>query len=473
MKNALRLLLGVAALALAGLLFLYLHKGPVERIDWTRVNTDNIQLPKGFVLGFASAAFQVEGGHQATDSWGWWETQKDAQGKPHVREPAGQGNDDWNRYAQDIDTMKEAGANSYRFSLSWSKIEPQPGQFDEAALAHYDQVIDTLLAKGMAPMITLHHFHEPKWFFDKGAFDDEKNIPDFLRYVDLVFKRYGNRVALWGTFNEPNVGSYGKHMEMTYPHTQPSPDINRLGNMLKNILKAHDQAYALIKRSPQGDKAKVGLVLNYTQMDPLAWYDPADQLIAHYADKLFQGAVLDYFKTGTFDFRAMVVGADVSYSQPRRAPSLDFIGLNYYSHNVFDFQYSNLDVDKASLPLIAPGEKPTQLQYGFYPEGLYDAITRYADLKLPIYITENGIGLADQDEAYREQHMRSSFYNVAKALKNGYDVRAYYYWSLNDNFEWEFGYSKNFGLYKVDRRTLERKPKPAAAYFKRVAQTIP
>lgn len=460
------LVLGLYASAI-----LLIHR-PIDKWNWQTIDLESIpEVPSDFIWGVASAAFQVEGHHNESDSWGWWESQVDSQGKARVYEPAGVGNDEWNLYPVDIKNMLDLGVSSYRFSLSWSKIMPKEDEFSESALAHYDQLIDALLEAGIKPMITLHHFSHPMWFERKGGFDKEENIEHFVRFSTAVFKRYANRVKFFITFNEPVVYGYGRHIDGNHPNPYTSPSFQRLGLMLKHTLMAHDRVYDAIKALPMGEHAQVGLTKSMMQMDPYSIYDLGDQIIAHFAQKLFAGAYVNYFSKGVFDFQAFPVGADVVYKNPHpQAVKLDFIGLNYYSHNAFDLQYANFDLEQAAKPLYYPDEIPTDLDYGYYPEGLYRAIRDISVIKKPIYITENGIGLTEKREKLRQQHLKTALYDVSKAIKDGYDVKAYYYWSLNDNFEWDYGYTKAFGLYRVLRDTPERKrvPKGTALLYKKL-----
>ncbi|PIE74502.1 MAG: hypothetical protein CSA18_04745 [Deltaproteobacteria bacterium] len=443
-----------------------LHR-KIDRWEWDETMTENLKFPKDFIWGTASASYQVEGGHGIEDSWGWWETQKKPDGTPRVEGKNGIGNDEWNKYMQDIENMKLLGVDSYRFSISWSKIEPQKGVINEEALAHYDLLINDLLKNNIIPMITLHHFSHPTWFEKIGAFDKEENSTHFVNFAKIVFERYADRVKLWATFNEPVVYAYGRHIDLNHPNPYQEADFNRLGIMLKNTLIAHDEVYKTCKVLPNGKTAKIGIVKSMMQMDPYSTYDLGDQIMAYYADKLFLKSYLNYFEKGVFDFQAFPVGADVVYQNKNNVgKNLDFTGLNYYSHNAFNFEWTTFDIDKASKPLYYPGEIHTDLDYGFYPEGLYRAIREISVLNKPIYITENGIGVGPEREELRQKHLKTALYDVNKALKEGYDVRAYYYWSLNDNFEWDLGFSKKFGLFSVDRNTLERKPKKTALLFK-------
>lgn len=439
-----------------------------DKWNWEKIDITDIQFPKEFLWGTASAAYQVEGGHDKKDSWGFWENQKDFQGQARVKGKSGIANDEWRLYPKDIENMKWLGLNAYRFSLSWSKIEPQKGTINQAALLHYDKLLNTLLANGIEPMITLHHFSHPQWFEQRGAFDREKNIVHFLDFVRLVYDRYGDRVKFFTTFNEPVVYGYGRHIDLKFPNPSfEKADFQRLGKMLKNILIAHQKAYQLIKSLPNGQKAQVGIVKSMMQMDPMAWYDIGDQVVAYYANRLFLDSFLNYFSKGVFEYKAFLVGANVVYKNPNREiKSLDFIGLNYYSHYGFDFKYSDFDIEKASKPLIYKDEIPTDLDYGFYPEGLYRAIREISRVNVPIYITENGIGLSKEREDLRVLHLQTALYDISLALKENYPIKAFFYWSLNDNFEWESGFSKEFGLFSVQRDSLARHPKKTAYYFR-------
>lgn len=459
-------------LVLAYFVAIFAINRPIEKWDWQNIDLDQpAQVSKDFIWGVASASYQVEGHHDTGDNWGWWETQVDKNGKPRVLGKAGTGNDEWNLYKEDIKNMKFLGVDSYRFSVSWSKIMPKETQFNEEALAHYDQLIDSLLDAKIIPMITLHHFTHPMWFEKKGAFDKEENIKYFVEFAKKVFERYGDRVKFFATFNEPMVYGYGRHITDTHPNPYGDSNFQRLGVMLKNTLIAHDQVYEKIKSLPNGANSEVGIVKSMMQMDPYCKYDLGDQIVAHYAQKLFADAYVNYFSKGVFNFQAFPVGADVLYKNPTpNNIKLDFIGLNYYSHNAFNLEYLNFDLDKATLPLYYPGEIPTDLDYGYYPEGLYRAIKDISQIKKPIYITENGIGLGEDKEELRKEHLKTAIYDLSKAIKEGYPVKAYYYWSLNDNFEWDSGYSKSFGLFKVarDTQTPTRTPKQSALLYKEI-----
>jgi len=174
-------------------------RDPLLQWDWSQIDTSQKKFPKDFVWGVASAAHQVEGGHQNLNNFGWWEQQTKENGESTIKnnDKSGDACDHWNRYPEDIQLMKDLNVDSYRFSVSWSKIMPQKDVIDTLALQHYVQVTDSLLHKGISPMITLHHFTHPLWFQELGAFEKEENIQYFVNFSEIVFN-----TCLMGIFLE-------------------------------------------------------------------------------------------------------------------------------------------------------------------------------------------------------------------------------------------------------------------------------
>jgi beta-glucosidase len=170
------------------------------------LNKYSFIFPSDFLWGTATAAHQVEGNCN-NNNWSNWETSIPSHDYSflHSKQPAGSACEHWTRYPEDIKLMKELGVNAYRFSVEWSKIEPQPGEFNQNALTHYSTVIDSLISKGITPMITLHHFTNPIWFEELGAFEREENIQYFVRFSQKIFEEYSDRVIYWCTINEPAV----------------------------------------------------------------------------------------------------------------------------------------------------------------------------------------------------------------------------------------------------------------------------
>ena len=414
---------------------------PVVKWDWENIDLNDIAFPKGFVWGVASAAHQVEGNH-TSNNWAEWEKGNYPDDKPHIlnNEKAGLACDHWNRYPEDIRLMQDLGVSSYRFSVSWDKIMPQEGIIDSMALQHYVDVCDSLIASGITPMVTLHHFSHPMWFEKKGSFEKEENIADFVEFSEVVFNALKGRVTYWCTINEPAVF------------------------VLKNLFKAHVAVYKHFKSLPDGDKTQIGIVKNMHQIDPMDNWDLFDRLIARTVNKGFNGSFITTFRDGNYRFHFPTL-VDEQEAIPDAPNTLDFVGLNYYSHNAMDF---SLNLDEALKTRMYPNETSTDMAYTMYPEGLYRAIQEISVLGKPIIITENGV--ADATDAIRGDFIKKYLYAVSKAIKDGYDVRGFHYWSLMDNFEWDLGYGQRFGLYEVDFTTQKRTLREGSKEFQRIVK---
>lgn len=413
----------------------------------------------------ATAAHQVEG-YNTNNQWYLWESTVDASGKPMISggQKSGIACDHWRRYSQDIGLMKELGVKSYRFSVEWSRIEPQEGVFDSLAIRHYQDVCDSLIADGIVPMVTLHHFTNPIWFERKGAFEKKENVADFIRFTEVIYMALKDRVKLWCTINEPAVYVVGGYFQGDMPPGKKDPKLAAV--VLRNILEAHVQAYHKIKSLPGGDQMKVGLVKNMTQMDPYRKWHLGDWVLANLMDGVFNGTTINFLKTGKYRF-VMPTMAKLIDENPKAKEALDFIGLNYYSHYNYKFSFN---LDKAFQAKLLPGEIKTDMDYASYPEGFYRAIKTVSEFDVPIYITENGI--ADARDDRRAGFISQYLFAVSKALSDGYNIKGYYYWTLIDNFEWSLGYDMKFGLYSLDMRTQIRTMKEGAKRYQEIIRKI-
>lgn len=459
-------LLVIAAIAYISGIAYFHFTYPQTKWDWSQINVSDVSFPKDFIWGTATAAHQIEGNNENTN-WGEWEKQprKIKDGSNAVKAVDG-----WNRAKDDVKLMKDLGVNSYRFSLAWNKIEPVHGKINEDALQHYDDLINELKTNNIEPMITLHHFTHPLWFEQLGAFEKEENIKYFVEFSKLVFNRYRNRVKFWVTLNEPNVFVTSAYFNTQFP---PGNSNSKLGGeVLKNMLKAHVEVYQALKNDrfsvADGQETKdqkpktevqIGLAASIFQFEPMRRWHLGDWAIARTSSNIFNETVLGFFRTGTMNF-SVPLDTSLVYTDSDAPQTLDFIGINYYSHFAYKFDF---DFKKATNSLPVPNEEMTDMPYTIYTEGIYRAIEDAAKLKKPIIITENGI--ADAKDDRRGNYINSSLYAVSKAIKDGYDIRGYYYWSLIDNFEWAEGYTQKFGLYEVDLQTNERKLREGSKAF--------
>lgn len=462
MKTIIRILAVLALLYIIPTAYLN-YTEPVERWDWNQIDLNDLSFPEGFVWGVASAAHQVEGGH-TSNNWADWENQVDDNGEPRIArgEKCGLACDHWNRYPEDIKLMTNLGVSSYRFSVSWSKIMPKEGVVDSIALQHYVDVCDSLLAAGIQPMVTLHHFCHPMWWEEKGAFEKEENIADFVEFSEVVFNALKGRATTWCTLNEPAVFVIAAYFDGHFPPGKQDPELAAI--VLKNMFKAHVAVYQKLKRLPGGDEAEIGIVKNMHQIDPMNDWNLFDRLLSRTVNKGFNGSFISTFKDGNYRFSFPTL-VDEQEAIPDAPSTLDFVGLNYYSHNAMEF---SLDLDEALKTRMFPDETPTDMDYTVYPEGFYRAIKEISVLGKPIMITENGV--ADMDDDIRGEFIKKYLYAVSKAIEDGYDVKGFHYWSFIDNFEWDLGYDERFGLYEVDFETQKRTLREGSKEFQRIVK---
>ncbi|MCP4873722.1 MAG: family 1 glycosylhydrolase [Proteobacteria bacterium] len=452
--------------ALLGLFTLRLHlRYPELRWDWSAIDVDDVDFPRDFVWGTATAAYQVEG-NMPSCNWQWWESQVDRKGRPRIHEGAraGVAVDHYNLFRDDIRRMKdELGVDSYRFSVAWSRIEAEPGVYDQAALDHYGEVIDALLAAGIEPMLTLHHFSHPLWFEELGSFEHEANLDHFVRFSERVFAEYGSRVKRWCTHNEPGPFAVMGWGLGAFPPGVRSP--KRAMRVLGNLMLSHSRVTKALKAMPHGDEVEIGLVKNIFQFEPWRRWNPIHWVLARILEAGYNESVIGYLKTGTF--RSTVPFArHVQVIDDGPAPG-DFVGLNYYSHLLVTPFTST---EPPFETFARPGDIAVDMPYCIYPEGFYRALKQIGEVGKPVYVTENGL---PDDKGDRRAHWITTYaYAMSRAMTEGVDVRGYHYWSLLDNFEWAEGWVPRFGLFGVDYETQERTLRDGAKPFvKLVADT--
>ena len=255
-----------------------------------QVNQASLYFPKDFLFGFAIAEQQNSGEVNLPNSqWTRWEQTSWPDGTPHINNGARSGSscDHWNLYKEDIRLMKQDfNANSFRFSVAWDAIEPQEGVFSEEALQHYSDEVDALLAAGMVPMITLHHFAHPVWFEDKGAFEKDENIYYFVRFAEKVFRKLGHKVPLWCTINEPGIYAFQGYLPLNcvFPpgKSRGKGDIDYeayklTATVIRNMMKAHVEVYRALKALPGGKEAQIGLVHQHLKFGSRSSWNPADK----------------------------------------------------------------------------------------------------------------------------------------------------------------------------------------------------
>jgi len=405
-------------------------------------------LPKDFLWGAATSSHQVEGGC-TNNNWFVFESAVDASGRPRIAgaQKAGDACEHWNRFREDICLLKEMGLNAYRFSVEWSKLEPHDGVWDESAMTHYERLVDTLLAAGVVPMVTLHHFTNPLWFDETGGFLRHDSPEILTRFGRRIFERLADRVPYWCTINEPSVFAVNGYVTGEFPPAEC--DVRKAGMVLGNMMRAHTQIYSACKAfnaTPQ-----IGLAINMFIFEPARRWHPLDCVAAMLAHRNMNLEMLRYLVDGELDFHFPFMVRTRVTSMPPDA--FDFIGLNYYTR--FHLRFSLREAGNVRQMILCGPERTTDMGWEIYPDGLRQLLRLMAKwTKKPVFVTENGIA-DDSDEkrpGFFTEHLRS----LSRARDEGVDVRGYFCWTLMDNFEWAHGFSKRFGLYHVDFATQQR-----------------
>lgn len=411
----------------------------------------NYKFPDGFKWGSATSAHQVEGGNN--NDWTEWEQSEKrteelrAKGLDPKDFTSGKACDSYNRYREDLDIAKSLGHNIHRFSIEWSRIEPEEGKFDFNAMNHYVGLVKALKDRGMEPMVTLWHFTNPTWFSKLGGFLNNKSSVYFTRYAKYVVDNLKSDIRLWITFNEASTVYTGSsYLKGIWP-----PECKSFLSALKirnNFIKSHILAYQEIKKvytspnvsrhnsspSPMSHNVAVGSVENIKF--------------------IVGGRILKYL-----GIESIINNQLNFYFWSKTLPYQDFLGVNYYRVHRLLGSYS----------VLPQQEMATEMDWETYPEGLYEVLTKIKKFNKPVYITENGI--ADRTDQKRAKFIKDHLYWVWRAIQNGVDVRGYMYWSLLDNFEWAHGFEPKFGLVEMDYNTFEWKIRPSAYEYAKICKT--
>ncbi len=437
----------------------YKHPNPIW--DWRTIDTRKLHFPHRFLWGASTSAYQIEGGI-SNNNWYVWERTPQWTGRARIArgETAGLAANHYAMYREDVRLMREFGLNTYRFSIEWSRIEPEEGKFDNKAIQHYRNLIRELKAAGIEPMITLHHFTDPLWFSAKGGFEKEENLRYWMRYAERMFQEYQGDVVYWSTFNEFNLYPMSGYLEGGFPPGKTDFFLSCL--VTRNMLKGHIATYKSFKKLSRTKKHQTGAIISVLEARPYNRWFILDWLAAHIEERIWMGAMLEFFQTGRY-YVALPFKDSFAFEDAEGIRAMDFFGINYYTRTEVVF---NPFVPAWFSRVQMTGFPKTDMDWAIYPEGLFYAIQRVSELGVPMIVTENG--LADADDTRRGLFIRQHLYALSEALKAGYDVRGFYYWSLLDNFEWLEGFDKRFGLYHVDYKTFKRTLNEGSKEYRKV-----
>jgi beta-glucosidase len=380
-----------------------------------------------FLWGAATSAYQVEGGSEAND---WYDWERAEPGR--VAEPAGVACDHVNRYADDIALLSRIGLTCYRFSVEWSRIEPAEGRFSPRWLGHYRAMAECCRRHVLLPVLTMHHFTNPRWIAADGGWENPRTAERFARLCRTVAEELGDLIGIAITINEPNIPALLGYENGVFPPGKRDREA-RL-RVTDNLVEAHRRAVQAIRRAHP--KLPVGMALAMADWQPLPGGEPKLEEIRRLREDVFLKAT----------------------------EGDDFVGVNTYTrHRVASDGWAGNE----------PGVELTAAGYEYWPEALEATLRRAWTVTggRTLIVTEAGI--ATDDDRRRVEYIDRSVAAMRRAMAGGIDVRGFIYWSALDNYEWQSGYAQRFGLIAVDRETQARTVKPSAWHLGELAQLSP
>jgi beta-glucosidase len=407
-------------------------------------------FPKGFLWGSATAAHQVEGDNR-NNNWSAWENEP---GRIKDGTKAGLADDWWGgRWKEDFDRAAEAGQNALRLSVEWSRIQPAADRWDEDALEHYRQMVRGLVERKMTPLVTLHHFTDPLWLYERGGWEDDEAPALFNAFVAKTVEALKEYVNLWVTINEPNIYTSMGYAIGIFP--PGSTDAYAAFHVYHNLLRGHAAAYRTIHAIQS--QARVGVAINRTIFNPARRWYPPDVLLTRF----FNWNLNDSFSAALASGKLAFLFRRASV--PEAAGTQDFIGLNYYDRRqlIFDAGARNQLYAQQQFPRgveISPSG-----EFGNTPEGMFDALKWAKQFDLPIIITENGI--EDEADGLRPRYLVENIHQMWRAVNFSYPIKGYFHWTLVDNFEWASGWTQRFGLWGLDLDTQVRFKRKSADLY--------
>jgi beta-glucosidase len=440
----------------------------------------HVRFPDGFLWGAATSAYQVEGSPLADGAGpSIWQRFSHSPGLTKNGETGDVACDHYRLYEDDVQLMRELGLNSYRFSVSWSRVLPNGrGRINERGLDFYRRLVDSLLSAGIQPLITLYHWDLPAALDDRGGWLNPDVVDWFAEYAGVMYRALDERVEMWATLNEPWVVTDGGYL-----HGALAPGHKNLFEApiaSHHLMLAHAAAVEAYRAE---GRHRIGLVVNLEPKYP-ATQSPEDLAATARADAYMNRQYLDPVFFGRYPEEMKEIFGEAwpvfpEHELRRIRQPLDFLGVNYYTRSV-------TKNDPASLPVragrvVQPQHAYTETDWEVYPQGLTDTLVwvkqRYGDI--PLYVTENGAAFYDPPSAladphpdpFRVEYFREHLRAVHRAREQGVDLRGYFAWSLLDNFEWSLGYSKRFGIVHVDFASQKRTPKQSARFYGEVIRS--
>lgn len=452
------------------------------------------QFPENFWWGSASSATQTEGAAfedgKGENIWDhWYKTQPN---RFFNNVSATQASTFYQNYRNDIALMKEIGHNSFRTSISWSRLIPNGiGEVNPKAVEFYNNVIDEMIAQGIEPFINLFHFDMPMAMQEIGGWESREVVDAYAEFANTCFKLFGDRVKYWFTFNEPIVPVEGGYLyDFHYPNVV---DFRRAVTVGYHTMLAHAKA-VMAYRAQQQD-GQIGIILNLTPSYPRS-QNPADLKAANIADLLFNRSFLDpsvngEFPQGLVEFLKQHDQMPICEAGDREiiaAGKVDLLGVNYYQPRRVKARLTAVDKNGPFMPewffenYEMSGRKMNPHRgWEIYEKGIYDIMTNLRENygNIPCFISENGMGVEGEDkflkdgqiqDTYRIEFIKDHLSWLHKAIQEGADCRGYHLWTFIDNWSWNNAYKNRYGFYSLDLKTQTRTKKLSGEWFAQVSK---
>jgi len=404
----------------------------------------------------ATSSFQIEG-HINNDMTEWERKGKFKQDGKNPRYENGCNH--WEIWEDDFNLLNQLNVNSYRFSVEWSRIQPTPSSFDSIALQQYRQMLEKLRENEITPFLTLHHFSHPDWFHKECPWHEDKSIDVFLEFVKKVLEISSDLVDWYVTFNEPLVWVLAAYGDAKFPPGERN--FKKMMKALSNILRAHREAYKLIKIS--NPNAQIGIAKNFIIFRPSKKWSQLDGALTRFVNEFYNDMIPRAFNTGRLKIFLPLL---LNYNEEIALKDMiDFWGINYYYRMYVNFRF-NFRLPFEFKFREKAKEGYSDLGWENHSKGLYKIAKSLRTTNKPLIITENGI--ATNDDEKRINYLKSHFAALKKIQKKGLPLKGYFYWSFMDNYEWLEGKSARFGLIDVDyKNDNKRSIKPSGHFFSR------